>query len=74
MSHVDGYIFPCTTCSASAAAQAQQAAAAVKGVKYGMLWVDVEIYKWSSNLQTNRDFITAMGNELTVCLLLYFKQ
>ena len=36
----------------------------IKGKKYGMIWVDIEILKWSSNHESNREFISAMVNEL----------
>lgn len=56
MSHVDAYIFPCVTCSTSPAAQVQASVNALKnaGVKYGMIWLDIEIYHWSSSETTNR--------------------
>ena len=56
MSHVDAYIFPCVTCSATPAEQVDATINAIKkaNVKYGMIWLDIEIYKWSSSQTTNR--------------------
>ncbi|CAI4232603.1 unnamed protein product [Auanema sp. JU1783] len=64
---VDGYIFPClhSTC----APPENQVRATVdrlksEGAKYGMLWLDIEVFQWSSNKVSNQQFITRMGNEL----------
>ena len=59
--HVDAYIFPCVSCG-NAAGQIDSFVSSVHG--YGMAWYDVEVYKWSSNQETNRNFITAAINQL----------
>ncbi|KHJ88149.1 hypothetical protein OESDEN_12060 [Oesophagostomum dentatum] len=69
ISHVDGYIFPCTTSSCAApATQISEASKALKnaGATVGMLWLDIETYNWPSDHTKNREFIEAMGKELTV--------
>ncbi|KAK6765992.1 hypothetical protein RB195_025730 [Necator americanus] len=68
ISHVDGYIFPCTSSScASAATQISETSKALKsaGATVGMLWLDIETYQWPSDHTKNREFIEAMGKELT---------
>ena len=46
--HVDGYVFPCFSCG-DAAEQVKATVAALSGAEYGMLWYDIERYKWSSD-------------------------
>ncbi|PAV79923.1 hypothetical protein WR25_23999 [Diploscapter pachys] len=65
---VDGYIFPCH--KAGCASPEAQIEATVNnlhsdGVKFGMLWLDIEIQDWPANHATNQNFITRMGNQLT---------
>lgn len=36
------------------------------GAKFGMVWIDVEIYNWGSNKNYNRQFILDMVNEVKV--------
>ncbi|KAF8385057.1 hypothetical protein PRIPAC_74199, partial [Pristionchus pacificus] len=66
MSNVDAYLFPCHSSSCGTAkAQVQATVNALKngGAKFGMLWLDVEIYNWPSNQATNRQFILDMVSE-----------
>ena len=56
MHNVDVYMFPCVPCG-NPKGQADQLINALAGSKYGMIWVDVEIYKWSGNQEANRNFI-----------------
>ena len=60
--HVDGYIFPCFSCG-DAAGQVKATVTALSGAEYGMLWYDIEIYKWSSDKAANQEFIKAMIDE-----------
>ena len=59
--YVDAYIFPCVSCG-NAAGQIDTFVNSVHG--YGMAWYDVEIYKWSSSQEANREFILAGTNQL----------
>ena len=56
MHNVDVYMFPCVPCG-NPKNQVDQLVNALSGSKYGMIWVDVEIYKWSGNQEANRNFI-----------------
>ena len=59
--HVSAYIFPCSSCG-DGAGQVNDAVYALNAndASPDMYWYDVETYDWSSNQQTNRDFITDM--------------
>jgi len=59
---VDVYLFPCVSCG-DPAGQVKELVAGMAGANYGMIWIDIEIYRWSTDLASNRDFITAMINE-----------
>jgi GH25 family lysozyme M1 (1,4-beta-N-acetylmuramidase) len=63
MSNVDVYLFPCVPCG-NPATQASNLVSALNGVNYGMIWVDVETYAWSSSLSANQNFILTMVNAL----------
>lgn len=63
MSDVDVYLFPCVPCG-NPAGQATALVNAIKGQNYGMVWVDVETYAWSSSLSANQNFITTLVNQL----------
>ena len=63
MANVDVYLFPCVPCG-NPSGQATSLVNAIKGQNYGMVWVDIEIYAWSSNLSSNQNFITSMVNQL----------
>lgn len=62
-SNVDVYLFPCVPCG-NPATQATDLVTAIKGQNYGMIWIDVEPYAWSSNQASNQDFITKIANQL----------
>ncbi|GMR41027.1 hypothetical protein PMAYCL1PPCAC_11222, partial [Pristionchus mayeri] len=66
LSHVDAYIFPCHSSSCpGAAGQVEDALNEMwsRGTIAGRLWLDVEIYNWGSNQNTNRQFILDMANK-----------
>ena len=63
MANVDVYLFPCVPCG-NPAGQATALVNAIKGQNYGMVWLDVEIYAWSSNQAANQNFITSIVNQL----------
>jgi GH25 family lysozyme M1 (1,4-beta-N-acetylmuramidase) len=63
MVNVDVYLFPCVPCG-NPAGQATALVNAIKGQNYGMVWIDIETYAWSSNQAANQNFITAMVNQL----------
>lgn len=63
MAHVDVYLFPCVPCG-NPAGQATSLVNAIKGQNYGMVWIDIETYAWSSSLTANQNFITSMVNQL----------
>ncbi|KHJ94199.1 hypothetical protein OESDEN_05875 [Oesophagostomum dentatum] len=65
--YVDAYIFPCL--KSSCAAPAAQVEATVnrlhsEGAKFGMIWLDIEIFAWPSDTTHNQNFINAMGEKL----------
>ncbi|EYB95350.1 hypothetical protein Y032_0161g3385 [Ancylostoma ceylanicum] len=65
--YVDAYIFPCLKSScASPAAQVEATVNRLhaEGAKFGMIWLDIEIYAWPNDVNYNRNFINAMGNQL----------
>ncbi|GMR41028.1 hypothetical protein PMAYCL1PPCAC_11223, partial [Pristionchus mayeri] len=66
LSFVDAYIFPCHSSSCpSAAGQVENALNEMwsRGAMVGTVWIDVEIYNWSSNQGANRQFILDMVNK-----------
>ncbi|GMR43186.1 hypothetical protein PMAYCL1PPCAC_13381, partial [Pristionchus mayeri] len=73
---VDAYIFPCHS-SGCGSAQTQVAntvnALRNAGARFGMLWLDIEIYNWGSDQNANRQFIldmVAQGNAMGVSVSL----
>ena len=60
--NVDGYIFPCVSCG-DAAGQVSDAVASIKGSGYGMVWYDIENYKWSTSTSANQAFVEEMITE-----------
>lgn len=60
---VDVYLFPCVSCG-NPAGQAQTLVNAIKGQNYGMIWIDIEVYQWSSSQSANQGFITTMASTL----------
>ncbi|GMR44820.1 hypothetical protein PMAYCL1PPCAC_15015, partial [Pristionchus mayeri] len=66
LADVDAYLFPCHSSSCgSAQTQVANTVNALKnaGAKFGMLWLDIEIYNWPSDQATNRQFILDMVAE-----------
>ena len=63
MTHVDVYLFPCVPCG-NPANQATALVNAIKGQKYGMIWLDIETYAWTTSLTTNQNFILGLVNQL----------
>jgi GH25 family lysozyme M1 (1,4-beta-N-acetylmuramidase) len=63
MTHVDLYMFPCFSCN-NPAEQAKALVSGLSGHKYGMIWIDIEIYKWSTNFNENRNFILELIKQL----------
>ena len=57
-SRVDGYIFPCVSCG-DPAGQVEDAVNAT-GDSVSVYWYDIENYKWSTDVNANREFIKAM--------------
>ena len=55
---VDGYIFPCVSCG-DPAGQVEDAVNAT-GDSVSVYWYDIENYKWSTDVNANREFIKAM--------------
>ncbi|KAJ5073150.1 lysozyme protein [Anaeramoeba ignava] len=65
INYVDVYIFPDVSKDAASQIHTTVSKAIGDGVLTGknMIWLDIEPYKWSSNHQTNIDFIAAMISE-----------
>jgi len=62
--YVDGYIFPCFPCGDGASqVKTTKESLDAAGAEFGMLWYDIERYKWSSNKSENQEFIKAMIDE-----------
>ena len=59
--YVDAYLFPCVSCG-NPAGQVTAAISnlRINAVAFGMLWLDIENYHWSSNLAANQAFISSM--------------
>mmetsp|Transcript_4047 Transcript_4047/g.7797 ORF Transcript_4047/g.7797 Transcript_4047/m.7797 type:complete len:256 (-) Transcript_4047:212-979(-) len=59
--NVDGYIFPCVGCG-NPGGQVADTVAAISGAgtHVGMLWYDIENYKWSSSKTSNQAFIKTL--------------
>ncbi|PAV72558.1 hypothetical protein WR25_13092 [Diploscapter pachys] len=71
---IDGYVFPCL--ASNCAPPANQVEAVINklkstGAKVNYVWLDIEIYHWSADHAHNRNFITAMVNEIEVFLSEY---
>lgn len=65
--YVDVYLFPCPTCSASAATQVDTFKKGMSGVKalYGTVWVDIEASSlWTGSLTKNIAFAEALVKAL----------
>ncbi|KAH3744948.1 glycoside hydrolase family 25 protein [Pelomyxa schiedti] len=66
MKNVDVYMFPCPTCSKSAADQVTELNNYLKSnnVTYGMVWFDIEgTQYWSSSYTTNQNFFTGLVSQ-----------
>eukprot|EP00829_Urostomides_striatus_P000836 TRINITY_DN11064_c0_g1_i1.p1 TRINITY_DN11064_c0_g1~~TRINITY_DN11064_c0_g1_i1.p1 ORF type:complete len:255 (+),score=95.98 TRINITY_DN11064_c0_g1_i1:67-831(+) len=63
MSSVDVYMFPCVPCG-NPKKQVDQLVDALASSKYGMIWFDIEKYKWSENKETNKQFILDSVHEI----------
>ena len=61
VSHVDAYLFP--DVHGDPAAQVRDTHSALSGVRYGMIWYDIERLSWSSSQATNQDFIKKLVDE-----------
>jgi len=59
IAYVDVYMFPCVPCG-NPAGQLQTLAEAISGEGYGMVWLDIERYAWSTDLSNNQKFISAL--------------
>ncbi len=60
---VDVYIFPCVQCG-NPRRQVNDTLAHLKGADFGVVWVDVEEYKWNKDKAVNRAFLTEMFAEV----------
>lgn len=59
--NVDGYIFPCVSCGNPASqVNATKQALDAAGASFGMFWLDIERYAWSSDKTANQKFIQQM--------------
>jgi len=63
MKYVDVYLFPCVPCG-NPRDQVDSLIDALSGSTYGMIWVDVEIYKWNADQDINRQFILDMVEQI----------
>jgi len=59
IAYVDAYLFPCVPCG-NAAAQMDATINGLGSTNYGMIWLDIERLSWSSDLASNRNFISAL--------------
>ena len=66
VAYVDGYIFPCYSCG-DPAGQVKATVTGLRsaGAEFGMLWLDIERYHWSTDLTANQQFIKEMVDEGT---------
>lgn len=64
MQYVDVYLFPAYACAKSAAQQVNEMLDSLNGVKFGMIWLDVENQgsNWSSNSANNVAWLRAAVN------------
>jgi len=63
MTNVDLYMFPCVPCN-NPKEQVRALVEGVKGEKYGMIWIDIEILNWNADHNVNRNFILQLIEEL----------
>jgi hypothetical protein len=66
-SAVDVYMYPCGTASTTGATQAAAVLNALKGIKYGRIWIDVEGVgkSWTTNSANNVKLFTDIASTLT---------
>ena len=59
--HVDAYLFPCVSCG-DPAGQVKGVVSdlAAKGADFGMLWLDIEDYKWPADKEQNQQFVMGL--------------
>jgi len=64
MDHVDAYMFPCPTCG-NPAGQLRDTVDNLNnhGVKFGMLWLDIEGPQYWMGVAANRDFFAGLVSE-----------
>jgi len=62
IAYVDTYFFPCVQCG-NPAGQADAFWSALGGT-FGTVWLDIEVYQWSSSPSSNQNFITTLANAL----------
>jgi len=60
--YVDTYFFPCVPCG-NPAGQATTFWNELGG-KFGTVWLDIEVYHWSSNHEDNQRFISTLADTL----------
>ena len=60
--YVDTYFFPCVPCG-NPASQADSFWSALGG-QFGTVWLDIEVYQWSSSQASNQAFITTLADTL----------
>jgi len=59
--YADVYIFPCVPCG-NPQGQINNMLDRLGNTPFGMVWLDIEVFQWSSNHQSNINFIEGMIN------------
>ena len=60
--YVDVYMFPCYPCG-NPTGQMDTLIAGLSGLNYGIIWLDIETYQWSSSQSSNQAFIQSLIEE-----------
>eukprot|EP00008_Paramoeba_atlantica_P007023 CAMPEP_0201489764 /NCGR_PEP_ID=MMETSP0151_2-20130828/23601_1 /ASSEMBLY_ACC=CAM_ASM_000257 /TAXON_ID=200890 /ORGANISM="Paramoeba atlantica, Strain 621/1 / CCAP 1560/9" /LENGTH=158 /DNA_ID=CAMNT_0047875455 /DNA_START=254 /DNA_END=730 /DNA_ORIENTATION=+ len=60
--YVDAYMFPCYPCG-NPTSQMDTLVKGLSGLDYGTIWLDVEVYQWSSSQASNQQFIESLIQE-----------